>query len=71
MDRIILLALLGIPVLVLIHVVLSLQNLGPGVSLCWTPGAEQERPWLQGKWQPLEATLPSRFVPTLMRAQGS
>jgi hypothetical protein len=58
MDRVILLALLGIPVLVVVHVALSLQNLAPGVSLF----SEQERPYLHGHWQPLEASMPSRFV---------
>jgi hypothetical protein len=72
MDRIILLALLGIPVLVIIHVALFWQDLPPGIAMLSTVGGGQERPSLHGYWlSPERIDLPARYVIKQTSERGS
>jgi|HubBroStandDraft_5_1064220.scaffolds.fasta_scaffold1797034_1 hypothetical protein len=56
MDRFVLLALLGIPVLVIIHVALFGQPTPPGVAMVSATfsGGGQNHRVLQGLWSPSE-----------------
>jgi hypothetical protein len=72
MDRVVLLALLGIPILVIMHVALFWQSLPPGAVMFSAADGAPERPHLQGYWQaPERLSLPSRFVIRQTSEQGS
>jgi hypothetical protein len=68
MDRAALLALLGIPILVIVHVALFRQPI-PGVAKHWT--AAGDHLLLQGHWQSPEAGRPSYFVVEPRAERGS
>jgi hypothetical protein len=72
MDRVVLLALLGIPVLVIMHVALFRQELPPGIAMLSISGGGQERPTLQGHWlAPERVDLPARYVIKQTSERGS
>jgi hypothetical protein len=72
MHRVILLALLGIPVLVIMHVALFSRDLSPAVAMLSTPGAGQEHPSLQGYWlEPERADTRARYVIKQTSERGS
>lgn len=70
MDRAVLLALLGIPILVIIHVALFRQPIPWGGETFWTVSQEADLRQLRGHWQSPEQTLPSHFA-IERTAQGS
>jgi hypothetical protein len=72
MDRVVLLALLGIPVLVIAHVALFSQQFP--VDLTMTSVAvdgHRESPMLQGHWQPPEPAFPMHLVIKPISERGS
>jgi hypothetical protein len=69
MHRIVLLALLGIPVLIVIHIALFWQGISLAEAMAGAPDGNLERPYLQGHWQ--TSDLPSRFVINRISEQGS
>jgi len=74
MDRVVLLALLALPVLVIMHVALFEQGLTSAVGLAWTPipEARAERVSLQGYWRaPERKFAPPRYVINTSPEQGS
>jgi len=73
MDRAVLLALLGIPVLIILHIALSGQPLPLGVPMISSAFAcgVQKHPCLQGHWQPAEAVIPTHYVAARMAERGS
>jgi hypothetical protein len=68
MNRVALLALLGIPILVIIHVALFRQPI-PGVAKYWMVAGDHLL--LQGHWQSPEEGRPSYFVVEPMAERGS
>jgi len=64
MDRVILLALLGIPILVIIHVALFWQPIPSGDTMFWaaTAGPRGENVRSQGHWRVSEPALRSPLV---------
>jgi hypothetical protein len=70
MDRAVLLALLGIPILVIIHIALFWQPMPLGGEMFWTASRYVERFQLRGHWRSPESTLPSHFA-IERAAQGS
>jgi hypothetical protein len=72
MDRVVLLALLGIPVLIIMHVALFWQGLPPGIAMLAVTGEALERPSLQGHWlAPDRVELPARYVIKQTSERGS
>lgn len=69
MDRTILLALLGIPVLVIIHIALFAQPIPWTSAMFWAASGDGTQ--LQGHWQSPEQTLPSHFAIERTTEQGS
>jgi hypothetical protein len=69
MDRAVLLALLGIPLLVIIHVALFWQPLPSDMANL--SAADNETSSLQGHWQSSERVLPSHFVIEHLSQRGS
>jgi hypothetical protein len=72
MNRVVLLALLGIPVLIIAHVALLSQPFP--VDLAMTSAAvdgDRERPSLQGHWQAREQALPVHLVIKSISERGS
>lgn len=70
MDRAVLLALLGIPILVIIHVALFWQPISSG-GLMASNAQSPERVRLQGHWQTPEEALPANFVIERKMERGS
>jgi len=66
MDRIILLALLGIPILIVIHVALFAQGLSSGIATAWNPDGVAS---LHGYWSVPDAQ--PRFVIDHISEKGS
>ena len=72
MDRVVLLALLGIPVLVVIHIALSAGEIPSGVAmLTAVVDGDRDRPVLQGHWQMPEPAFPLHLVTKHLPEQGS
>ena len=72
MDRVILVALLCIPILVIMHVALFRQDLPPAVAMLSISGGSQERPTSQDPWlTPERAGLPGQFVIKQTSERGS
>jgi hypothetical protein len=69
MDRVVLLALLGIPVLVIMHVALLAQSLPSGPEML--VDGDRERPVLQGHWQMPESPGPMHLATKHLPEQGS
>jgi len=69
MDRVFLLALLGIPVLIIMHVALFAQPLPSGPDML--VDADRERPVLQGHWQMPESPGLMHLVIKHLPEQGS
>jgi hypothetical protein len=69
MDRFILLALLGIPLLVILHVALFWDDIPTGAAMDWTATADDTG--LQGHWRSQDRPLPSQFVIRSTSKQGS
>jgi hypothetical protein len=63
MDRVVLLALLGIPILVIIHVALLAPELPSGPAMASAARQDdRELPVLQGHWQQPEPGLPAQVA---------
>jgi hypothetical protein len=71
MDRIVLLALLAIPILVVVHVALLGQPVRADGVRFWPASRNENRPQLQGYWQSPEQLLPTHFVVETTAEQGS
>lgn len=69
MDRAVLIALLGIPVLIVIHIAVFWQPVPWSAAMAWTTAREGTQ--LQGYWQSSDETLPARFVVEHQTQRGS
>jgi len=70
MDRALLIALLGIPILIVMHIALFWQPIPSGGEAFWT-AQDGERFQLRGRWQPPDQTRPTRFVTERASEKGS
>jgi hypothetical protein len=72
MDRVVLLALLGIPILIIIHVALFSPELPSGLAMA-SPASQLDRelPVLQGHWQQPEPVGPARLAIKHTTERGS
>jgi hypothetical protein len=64
MDRAVLLAILGIPILVIIHVALFWQPVPWSGGVLWIASQDMERSQLRGRWQSSEPALPFQAAPS-------
>lgn len=72
MDRVVLLALLGIPILIVAHVALSAQEIPTGLTmLSAMVDGDRDRPVLQGHWNMPEPAFPMHLVNKHIPEQGS
>jgi len=70
MDRAFLIALLGIPILVVLHIALFWQPIPWGGETFWTAAQDGEHLQLRGNWQS-EQTNSTRFVIEQVAERGS
>jgi hypothetical protein len=70
MDRIVLLALLAVPLLIVIHVALF-RPIGADGVMFWPSAPDDDRVQLQGYWQSPEQLLPAHFVVERTTERGS
>jgi hypothetical protein len=71
MDRMVLLALLAVPILVVIHVALFWQPIHADGVMPWTASQHENHGQLQGYWQPPGQLLPAHFVVEHTAERGS
>jgi hypothetical protein len=71
MERFVLLGLLAIPILVVVHVALFWQPVGPHSVIFWTTSQDEDRVQLQGHWQSSEQVLPMHYVVVQKTERGS
>jgi hypothetical protein len=70
-DRAILLALLGVPILVILHIALFRQPVPMRADEFWAAAWDGDRIALQGHWQSPEQTVPPIFVVERTTQRGS